>query len=203
MSFIAKAQDTLRHEPPTARQDYKIELSADVMWLINDNLTPTVLLKIHKNLSNTAYRLRLGADYTEHINAPGPPTHIYPMSKTHLELFVSVGKEWQLDYDNFRINYGADLYTNYWLYRSEHQSTDAINFLPRQHNLELGLSPFIGAQYFVHKNISLALENHFRIGYNQEKISYVNNDNQLDTSTTKFLKAKLLPLHTISLNFHF
>lgn len=200
---VAKAQDILQSESSSPRQDYKIEVSTDVIWLINDASLPTALLKIHKDCSNTAYRLRLGADYAEHINAPGPPVHIYPMPKTSLDLFISAGKEWQINYGNFRINYGADLYTNYELYRGESQSTNNTKFLPRQHNLEVGLSPLIGGQYFVHKNISLALENHFRVGYNQEKISRVNEDGQVVASTDKFLKAKFLPLHTLSIGFHF
>lgn len=205
LSFLSKtyAQNLL----PTVDSAYqhKWEISADVLWLFNRNTLPySAMLRIHKG-NATAFRLRIGGNYRENINPYKGRliTGSNDVNKREMQLFVSTGKEWQKRYNKFRLLYGNDIFVSYDLIDYIRPDTKFEGFIK---DFNVGISPFVGAQYFVHRRISLSTEAHLNLAYKNYKVLRLPGgdiNNPHESQNDKYIRADLLPFYVLNASYHF
>lgn len=188
---------------------YKWDVGADLLWLIDKNsVPPSVFVRLNTDKNNrlSAYRFRLGGDYTEHLNAID--TLSSTQTKTNLKVFASLGKEWQKQYDQFQLFYGSDLFLNYRLFIFEY-SKDEEGFFPKERDISLGVSPFVGMRYFLSSRISFSTEAHLNIYFHEwdKKTFYANPDPWAPLEVVRhrvhYLKMNVNPIYALNLHYHF
>lgn len=190
----------------------KWDVGLDLLWLIDKNAVPPSLflrLNTEKKGRLAAYRFRIGGDYTEHLNVVDSVNTT--MQQTNLNTFLSVGKEWQKQREQFQLFYGADIFLNlsYVIFEN---ARDEKGYLPRIRTTSFGISPLIGMRYFVHSNISFSSEAHFNVYYREEYRREVDSNNPQPSPegytysiVNRFqrLKMDINPIYTLNLTYHF
>lgn len=209
-AFLVQVQaQSYTPTPDSVFQRLKWEIGTDVLWIVKKNTLPySLFLRVHQK-DNTAYRFRVGGDYTQHTN-PVDSVKSWgntAMNKERLNLYVSAGEEWQKDYNQLRALYGVDAFASYALTRSEFNVVNFDTFLPNEKEFAVGFSPFIGLQYFISPNVSLSTEMHLEIAYHQDKKRTLDRDMlpdvKEDVEDFKYLKLNYKPFTSINLSFHF
>jgi hypothetical protein len=144
---------------------YRWDIGSDLLWLVNKNsVLPSAFVRLNteRNGNLSAFRFRVGGDYTEHLHTYD--TLQSTLTKTDLTLFLSLGKEWQEQFNQFQLFYGVDLFYHI-VYKVLEFSQNKKGFFPRDRATSIGLSPFLGFRYFLHSRFSISTEAHLSIFY--------------------------------------
>ena len=209
ISWQVKAQENARNGREFTR--YRWDVSTDLLWLINKNTIPPsvfVRLNTEKNGRLMAYRFRLGGQYSEHLNPID--TISSTGTETDLRAFVSIGKEWQKQYNQLQLFYGTDLFFDYRLFQIE-AVQDEKGWLPRHRDISLGLSPFVGMRYFIHPRISFSTEAHVNAYFHQSYLKVLlggltdpeNPDPIFGTLRLNYFRLNISPIYIINFTYHF
>ena len=205
LSWQVKAQQQTAKSSEIKR--YKWDIGTDLLWLIDKNVVPPsvfVRLNTDKNNRLSAYRFRLGGNYEEHLNTVDSVRTT--LIKSSLNAFISVGKEWHKQYDQFQFFYGSDIFLNYQRSIAEWDK-DEKGYFPRDREISTGVSPLIGMRYFLNSKISFSTEAHFNIFFHQWYRK--TNRNEYDGTLTvvehrlDYLKMNINPFYTLNLHYHF
>lgn len=194
---------------------YPWDVSTDLLFVIDKNVVPPSVL-VRRNTKTkkdrlTAYRFRLGGDYSEHLDPAPVDTGLSATSyrKTALVSFVSIGREWQKQWNQFQLFYGTDLFVRYDLEVLEYAIINGNDYYPKRKNLTVGVSPFIGMKFFIDSRISVSTEAHVDFSrYSEKTIGYVPgpDPNNIDTDTVvnDYFQINFnQPLYVLNLSYHF
>lgn len=192
---------------------YSWDIGTDLLFLINKNVVPpSVFVRWNREKDNqlSAYRFRLGADFAQHLNPNKIDTSWAGntgFKKTAFTLFSSVGKEWQKQFNQFQLCYGADLFLQYSREVYETAILFGEDYYPRYRNLTTGISPFVGMKFFIHSRISLSAEAHMNIAYNSMGMDLfyaAANPPTNKKTTANFFQVRFnQPLYVLQLSYHF
>ncbi|MDO1451705.1 hypothetical protein Q0590_35860 [Rhodocytophaga aerolata] len=191
---------------------YTWDIGTDLLFLINKNVVPpSLFVRWNREKDNklSAYRFRLGADFAQHLNPNKIDTSWAGSSfkKTAFTLFSSVGKEWQKQFNQFQLFYGADVFLQYTYEVYEGAILFGKDYYPRNRNLITGISPFVGMKFFIHSRISLSAEAHANMAYNSMAIhsfDAVANPPTPSKLTANFFQLRFnQPLYVFQLSYHF
>jgi hypothetical protein len=115
---------------------------------------------------------------------------------------LNSGYEWHHNYKRLQVFYGADLFVNYQKELSEYNDTSNYDYKTENERLEFGISPLMGARYFVSPGISLGVESYVKISYYQADYSSRSAGIPYNSSGSGF-KMGFAPIGMLSMGIHF
>lgn len=179
------------------------EIGVDLLPLINKNVVPISFFIKKLNLKQKkfayirqGYRLRIGAEITNSNTSP-----LYDVKST--EVLIRPGFEWDKKIKSTEIFYGIDIVSRYQRSLTE-GILDGLNQAKLESSsLYLGVSPIIGVNYKIVKNIKASVESSIDILYRQNKQAFFQADTNTENEKSKGFYLKTNPIFTVNMVFVF